>query len=214
MVSEDPKAAKIFKDCFLSMNTNSKLKYIPNVLSLVRLALVPVFVYLFFAHYEKQIHLPLLVFAFAGLTDVVDGYLARRNNWITNFGKFLDPLADKALQCSVLVCFMIKKIVPWWLAGMFVAKELFMMCGALIVLKKIKVTVKSHWYGKFTAGVFYAIALLVFIFKILGIDINGTAALLLFVTALLLAFFSMVMYILDTLRINAELREKEKGNKT
>jgi cardiolipin synthase len=175
-------------------------------LSVVRLALVPVFVYLFFACYETQIYLPLFVFAFAGMTDVADGYLARKNNWVTNFGKFLDPLADKLLQCSVLVCFMIKDIVPWWLAGMFILKELFMMGGALVVLKKIKVTVKSNWYGKFTTGVFYAIAVLVFIFKICEIDINGTAALLLFISALILAFFSMVMYILDTLRINAELQ--------
>ena len=192
------------------MNIKTKLKYIPNILSAIRLMLVPVFVYLFFAYYEKQLYLPLIVFAFAGMTDVIDGYLARRNNWITNLGKFLDPLADKLLQCSVLVCFMIKKIVPWWLAGMFILKELFMMCGALIVLKKIKVTVKSHWYGKFTTGVFYAIAFLVFIFKMCKIDINGTAALVLFVSALILAFFSMVMYILDTLRINAELQKKEK----
>ena len=194
------------------MNIKTKLKYIPNILSMIRLMLVPVFVYLFFAHYEKQIYLPLFVFAFAGMTDIIDGYLARRNNWITNLGKFLDPLADKLLQCSVLVCFMIKKIVPWWLAGMFILKELFMMCGALIVLKKIKVTVKSHWYGKFTTGVFYAIAFLVFIFQMCKIDINGTAALLLFVSALILAFFSMVMYILDTLRINAELQKKETIN--
>jgi cardiolipin synthase len=105
---------------------------------------------------------------------------------------------------------MIKNIVPWWLAGMFIVKELFMIFGALIVLKKIKVTVKSNWYGKFTTGVFYSIAFLVFIFKILKIDINGTAALLLFITALILAFFSVVMYIVDTLRINAELKEENK----
>jgi len=189
------------------MNMKTKLKYIPNILSVVRLVLVPVFVYLFFAHYEKHIYLPLSVFAFAGMTDIVDGYLARRNNWVTNFGKFLDPLADKLLQCSILVCFMIKKIVPWWLVGMFILKELFMICGALIVLKKIKVTVRSHWYGKFTTGVFYAIAFLVFMFKMFEIDINGTAALPLFVSALVLAFFSMVMYIFDTLRINAELQK-------
>ena len=189
------------------MNMKTKLKYIPNILSAIRLLLVPVFVYLFFAYYEKRLYLPLLVFAFAGATDIIDGYLARRNSWVTNLGKFLDPLADKLLQCSLLVCFVVKKIVPWWLAGMFILKELFMICGALIVLKKIKVTVKSHWYGKFTTGAFYAIAFLVFMFQIFEIDINGTAALLLFVSALVLAFFSMVMYILDTLRMNAELQK-------
>ncbi|MCL1859345.1 MAG: CDP-alcohol phosphatidyltransferase family protein [Oscillospiraceae bacterium] len=191
-----------------------KLKYIPNILSAIRLMLVPVFIYLFFAYYKEKIYIPLCVFVIAGLTDIIDGYLARRNNWITNLGKFLDPLADKLLQCSVLVCFVIINVVPWWLAGMFILKELFMICGALIVLKKIKVTVRSHWYGKFTTAVFYAIALLVFIFKIFEFEMGGPVAVSLFISALILALFSMVMYILDTLRINAELQKgKEKEEK-
>jgi len=186
-----------------------KLKYIPNILSAIRIALVPVFIYLFFSCGEKEIYLPLCVFLIAGATDIVDGYLARRNNWITNLGKFLDPLADKLLQCSVIVCFVIKGLVPWWLAGMFVLKELFMICGAIIVLKKIKVTVKSHWYGKITTGTFYAIALLVFIFDIFEFNMKGKAAIALFIPMLGLAFFSMIMYILDTLRINAEVKKEK-----
>ena len=191
------------------MKTNMKLKYIPNILSAIRIMLVPVFVYLFFNYYDEQIYLPLSVFVVAGMTDVADGYLARRNNWITELGKFLDPFADKLLQCSVLVCFAIKNSALWWIAGMFIAKELFMICGALIVFKKIKITVKSHWYGKITTAVFYAIAMLVFIFQIFGFDLKGTAAVSLFISALILALFSMVMYILDTLRINASLKKPE-----
>jgi cardiolipin synthase len=186
-----------------------KLKYIPNMLSAVRIMLVPVFIYLFFSYYDRQIYLPLCAFLLAGATDIVDGYLARRNNWITNLGKLLDPLADKLMQCSVLVCFAIKNAALWWLAGMFILKELFMICGALIVLKKIKVTVKSHWYGKFTTAAFYAIAFLVFIFEMFELDMKGTAAIALFTPMLGLAMFSMVMYIIDTLRINAELKKKE-----
>jgi len=188
-----------------------KLKYIPNILSLVRIALVPVFIYLFFTCGDK-IYLPLIVFLLAGATDIIDGYLARRNNWITNLGKFLDPLADKLLQCSVLVCFVLKELLPWWLAGMFVGKELFMICGAIIVLKKIKVTVKSHWYGKLTTAAFYAIALLVFIFDMYNFNMKGIAAIALFSLMLGLALFSMVMYIIDTLHINADLKKKEQGH--
>jgi len=191
-----------------------KLKYIPNVLSAVRIALVPLFIYLFFAYYEKQVYLPpLIVFLIAGVTDVVDGYLARRNNWVTNLGKLLDPLADKLMQCSVLVCFAIENPALWWLAGMFVMKELFMICGAVIVLKKIKVTVRSHWYGKFTTAAFYAIALLVFIFEIFDFNMKGKAAIALFTPMLGLALFSMVMYIIDTLHINSDLKKKEQESK-
>jgi len=192
------------------MEIKTKLKYIPNILSAVRIMLVPVFMYSFFNYFDEKIYLPLIVFVVAGMTDIIDGYLARRNNWITSLGKFLDPLADKLLQCSVLVCFVLRGFVPWWLAGMFIAKELFMICGALIVLKKIHVTVKSNWYGKFTTAVFYAIALLVFIFQIFNFPMGGPAAVSLFVSALILALFSMVMYILDTLRINADLKKQDK----
>ena len=182
-----------------------KLKYIPNILSAIRLMLVPVFVYLFFAYYDDKIYIPLCVFLLAGVTDVIDGYLARRNNWITNLGKLLDPLADKLMECSVLICFAVKRPVLWWLAGMFVIKELFMICGALMVLKKIKVTVRSHWYGKITTAVFYMIAFLVFIF---GLD--GKAAVAVFMPALILEFFCVVMYVRDTLRINSELKKEIK----
>jgi len=192
------------------MNIKMKLKYIPNILSAIRLMLVPVFVYSFFAYYEDKIYIPLCVFVVAGMTDIIDGYLARRNKWITDLGKFLDPFADKLLQCSVLVCFAIKNPDLWWIAAMFTAKELFMICGALITFKKIKVTVKSKWYGKLTTAVFYVIAFLVFIFKIFDFDdkMGRPLSVSLFVSALILALFSMVMYILDTLRINAEFQKK------
>jgi cardiolipin synthase len=185
------------------MNVKSKLKHIPNILSGIRILLVPVFVYLFFEHYPERIYIPLGVFLFAGITDIIDGYLARRNNWITNLGKLLDPLADKLMECSVLVCFAVKMPVLWWLAGMFVLKELFMICGALIVLKKIKITVKSHWYGKITTAVFYAIAFLVFVF---GLD--GITAVAIFIPAMILEIFCVVMYVRDTLRMNAEYKKE------
>ena len=185
-----------------------RLKYIPNILSGIRILLVPVFVYLFFTNYDNgRVYVPLCVFLFAGLTDILDGYLARRNNWITNLGKLLDPLADKLMQCAVLICFAMKIPVLWWLAGMFILKELFMICGALIVLKRIKVAVKSHWYGKITTGVFYAIAFLVFIFKL-----EGPAIIAVFTPALILELFCVVMYVFDTLRINADLKKENKTN--
>ena len=191
-----------------------KLRYIPNVLSAIRICLVPVFVYLFFEHYER-IYLSLAIFLFAGITDVVDGYLARRNNWITSLGKLLDPLADKLMECTVLVCFAFKNIIPWQIAVIFMLKEVFMISGAIIVLKKIKVTVKSKWYGKATTAVFYAIAFSVFVVHVFEINVNAAIAAVLFALALLLTLVSMTLYIIDTLRLNAKLKDKEsiKSNK-
>ena len=185
-----------------------KLRHIPNILSGIRILMVPVFIWLFFEYYE-QIYLSLLIFLLAGLTDIIDGYLARRNNWISNLGKLLDPLADKLMQCTVLVCFAVKNIIPWQLAAAFMLKELFMITGAVIVLKKIKVTVKSHWYGKVTTAVFYAIVFAVFVVRVFKLDINPAVYAVLIALALIFTLGSMILYIIDTLKINAELKNKD-----
>ena len=124
-----------------------KLKNIPNILSVIRILLVFVFIYVVFV--PENIYLALFIFLLAGATDVIDGYLARRNNWITNLGKILDPLADKLMQCTVLVCLWIKHIVPLWFVLPFFAKEIFTLIIGLIVIRRRSVNVVSKWYGKF-----------------------------------------------------------------
>ena len=185
-----------------------KLRHIPNILSGIRICMVPLFVYLFFEHYGR-IYLSLLIFLLAGATDIIDGYLARRNNWTSNLGKLLDPLADKLMECAVLVCFALRSIIPWQLAFIFMIKELFMVCGAIVVLKKIKVTVKSKWYGKITTGVFYAIVFAVFAARVFDIGVNAATAGILFALALILTLVSMILYIIDTLKLNAEIKNKK-----
>ena len=97
--------------------------------------MVPLFVVLFFSDKHWW---ALTVFVLAGLTDVVDGILARRNNWITNIGKILDPFADKLMQCVVLICLFIDAISPWWLLAICVLKEMLMGAGAIFLFKKQK----------------------------------------------------------------------------
>ena len=98
-----------------------KLKNIPNILSIIRILLIFVFVYTFFA--LDNLYVALIVFLVAGATDVVDGFLARRYNWITTLGKILDPVADKMMQFAALICLLIKGLIPWWFAAIFFAKE-------------------------------------------------------------------------------------------
>ena len=133
-----------------------KLKHIPNVLSIIRICLVFVFIALFFSEFEGHIIAALGVFLLAGLTDIVDGYLARRNNWITNLGKILDPVADKLMQCTVLVCLCIGQYVPLWFVIPYFVKEVGTLCIGFIVIKRRSVTVVSKWYGKTTVCLFYA----------------------------------------------------------
>lgn len=121
-------------------------KQIPNILSLVRLLMVPVFAFLFFGNYRVW---SLIVFVTAGITDVVDGYLARRNGWITDVGKILDPLADKLMQITAFVCLAIKSKVMLIIAAMICVKDLLMLIGGIVLAKKgAKDLVVSKWYGK------------------------------------------------------------------
>ncbi len=140
-----------------------KLKNIPNILSIIRIILVFVFVFVFFALNSPV--WALIIFLTAGATDVVDGYLARRFNWITNLGKILDPFADKLMQCTALVCLCIKSYVPLWFVLVFFAKELATLIIGLLVIKRRSVVVVSKWYGKAAVCLFYLAIFLCVVFK-------------------------------------------------
>ena len=121
------------------------MRHIPNILSCLRVAMVIAFIILFIKG-EYAICLALYIAAF--LTDVLDGFLARKFNWVSNFGKLVDPFADKFMFISALACLVAVKRFPWYLLALLVAKELLMIIGGLIMLKKKKVAVYADWWGK------------------------------------------------------------------
>lgn len=137
-----------------------KLKNIPNILSVIRILLVGVFIYVFFNDYPNNLVWALVVFLTAGLTDVIDGFLARRFNWVTNLGKMLDPFADKLMQCTVLICMLVKDLITAWLVIPFILKEFLMLLGGLLIIKKRSVVVVSNIFGKMTVVFFYAAVVL------------------------------------------------------
>lgn len=141
-----------------------KAKYIPNILSVIRLMLVPLFVY---AYFNISTIVALIVFFTAGATDVIDGILARKFNWITNVGKILDPIADKSMQCTVLICMSIgdTPLIPWWMSAFFITKEVTMGFGALFLFKKKDTVVSSKWFGKLAVCVFYALIFVIIVVK-------------------------------------------------
>ena len=131
-------------------------KDIPNILSVFRLILVAVFIATFFLFsHNGSSRIALCVFVLAGVTDIIDGYLARRNNWVSDLGKILDPLADKLMQCSVLVCLTLTNMVELWFVLPYILKELLMMFGGLFIMKSKRIFVVSNVFGKFAALVFY-----------------------------------------------------------
>ena len=165
-----------------------KKEKIPNYLTIVRILLVPVFLILFF---NVNIEIAGIVFLIAGATDVIDGYIARKYNWVTDIGKLLDPLADKLMQISAIISLGIVERLPIWLIAFIFLKELGMIIGAAFILKRERVYVKSDWYGKLSTVLLYIdVFLSIFMFGIVG---KGA---IWFLSALVLISmaFSLVMY--------------------
>ena len=132
---------------------------IPNAMSLFRILVIP-----FFVVFAVRDNIPgaLIALGLSGLSDALDGFVARRFNQISELGKMLDPLADKLTQGAVAICIALRypSICP--LLFLFVAKELTMLCGACYLLKKQKKPCASKWYGKASTVLFYlTIALIV-----------------------------------------------------
>lgn len=178
-----------------------KLKNIPNILSVIRILLIFVFVYTFFV--LDNLYAALIIFLVAGATDVLDGFLARRYNWITKLGKILDPLADKLMQFAALICLLIEGLIPWWFATAFFVKEAFILLAGLIVIKRRDVAVVSKWYGKLAVCLFYATIAVSIIFKDF-LASNTIISVLIFIPAAAFALAALVAYIKHYSYLKAE----------
>ena len=168
---------------------------IPNVLTMIRLILVPVFVALFLKGHKMA---SLGVFVAASLTDMLDGYLARKLNQITDFGKLFDPLADKLMVLSAMVCQGIVGVFPWSAIIIVACKELFMVIGGLLMLKN-DVVVYSNYVGKAAQVCFILSLVLAFFHDELaawGVQLD---IILLWITVAL-ALCAMVIYIIGSVR--------------
>ena len=132
---------------------------VPNALSVLRIIVTPFFAW-FFMHDQLAIAVALLVLS--GLSDCVDGFIARKLNQVTELGKMLDPLADKLTQGVVALCLAIKFPVICPALLVFILKELVMLCGTILLLKKKKRPCAARWYGKVATVMFYvSVALIV-----------------------------------------------------
>lgn len=143
----------------LQVNHTSKSRNqnwtIPNLLSVLRIVVIAPFAYFFL---QGQLLWAVLFLAFSGLSDMFDGMIARKFNQITELGKMLDPLADKLTQGTIAICLAIKHplLIPVLL--IFVVKELGMLVGGCILLKKKKRPCAAQWYGKVATVMFYVSA--------------------------------------------------------
>lgn len=126
---------------------------IPNALSLVRIALIPVFMVLYLTHNDGW---AFAMLALSGVTDVLDGFIARHYNQITDCGKLLDPLSDKLTQIAVVIALTTRHIRLLPLAILCSIKEAFQAVGGIILLTRRTEVQGAEWFGKLSTAVFYA----------------------------------------------------------
>lgn len=130
---------------------------IPNILSYFRLLLIPLFIVLYV---QEDFTEALITLAASGLSDILDGRIARKYDMVTNLGKVLDPVADKLTQCAMMLCVAMRYPAMWWLLGLHVVKEAVMLIMGWYVLKRTDTVNSAIWAGKLCTGVIYAVMML------------------------------------------------------
>ena len=135
----------------------------PNKLTIARMIIVPFLVIFLLTGWggEANRYISLTLFVVASVTDWFDGYLARKNNLVTNFGKFMDPLADKLLVCSARICMIDLKRLPAWFVIIIIARE-FIISGFRLIAAENGIVIAANYWGKFkTASQMIMIILLI-----------------------------------------------------
>ena len=165
---------------------------LPNKLTILRVILIPFFVFFlispFFDGYGNYI--ALAIFIIASLTDMADGKIARKYNLVTNFGKFMDPLADKLLVCSAMICLVDLKLIPVWVVLIIIARE-FIISGFRLVASDNGIVIAASYWGKFKTT-FQMIMVILMIANIQALNILTQIVMWI---ALALTIISLIDYI-------------------
>lgn len=171
---------------------------LPNKLTLLRVCLIPFFLVFMLTDLcgEAGKYIALAIFAVASITDFLDGYLARKHNLVTNFGKFMDPLADKLLVCSALICFVANGKLAAWIVIVIIARE-FIISGFRLVASDAGVVIAASYWGKFkTTAQIIMIIMLILDFKWLYIPTQVVVY-----VALALTVISLIDYVVKNIGV-------------
>ena len=171
---------------------------LPNKLTILRVIMIPFFVVFLLMNKGFATEMTALVlFAAASLTDFFDGYIARKYNLVTNFGKFMDPLADKLLVCSAMICLIELGRLPAWIVIIIIARE-FIISGFRLVASDNGIVIAASYWGKFkTVSHMALIILLIADFGGIFKDIEGVMVLV----ALLLTIISLADYVMKNKQV-------------
>ena len=174
---------------------NKNIFTIPNILSMFRLLLLPVIVYIYII--QKDYVLTGILLVVSGITDLLDGYIARRFNMMSDLGKILDPVADKATQAVVLLCLITRfrwLVIPFMC---IVVKELFMSFIGLIVIKKTGEVHGAVWHGKVATFMLDFMIIVHIIFY----NISSTLSIIFAIISTFLILLSFYLYAKENINI-------------
>lgn len=172
---------------------------LPNKLTVLRVIMVPFFVLFMLTDLGGAASkwIALAIFCVASLTDLLDGKIARARNLVTNFGKFMDPLADKLLVCSAMICLIPAGKLPAWIVIVIIARE-FIISGFRLVASDNGIVIAASYWGKFKT-VSQMLMIIVLIADLGGVfDIIGTALIWI---ALILTIVSLIDYIAKNVQV-------------
>lgn len=180
---------------------------LPNKLTIIRIVLTPVFLFLFFAEFILYNYLfALIVFAVAAITDFADGKIARSRNLITNFGKIADPIADKILTTTTLLCFMQKNLCSIWVILLILTRE-FSVSAIRITAAAQGSVIPANIYGKIKTVLQMVFSILILLLIALQSGMNFTvpyfetiSAVMMWILAVV-TLVSGVIYIKDSAKI-------------
>jgi len=182
---------------------------IPNILCYIRFLLIPVFVVQYIKAQEPREYLQAAAVVLAsGITDLLDGFIARTFDMVTELGKLIDPVADKLTQAALIFVLIVKIKWMFLLLILFVIMQLFLLVAGLLMLKKNKKLDGSKWFGKVSTTVFYAVMLV--LVAVPSLNQNIVNVLMLICGAFLALSFAL--YVREYIRMYREVKAEEKNN--
>lgn len=183
---------------------------IPNILCYIRFLLIPLFVVLYIkAEEPKEYWQAAAVVLISGITDFLDGFIARSFNMITDFGKLIDPMADKLTQAALIFVLVVKIKYMFILLILFVVTQLFMLGAGIAMLQKHKRLNGAKWFGKVSTTVFYGVMLVLISMP----KLNESIANILMLLCGMFLLLSFSLYVREYVKLYREAKAQENNAK-
>ncbi len=169
---------------------------LPNKLTIFRVILIPFFVFFLLTDVLGATgdYLALVIFIVASLTDMLDGKIARKYNLVTNFGKFMDPLADKLLVCSAMICLVDLKLLPSWIVIIIIARE-FIISGFRLIAAEHQIVIAASMWGKFKTT--FQMSMIILLILNMNFDVYVAGVGIIHVLALIATYVALVLTIVS-----------------